>query len=54
MINIKFDKKLDLIFGLVYAVNKDYNFNCNWVKSTYSKFDERFYLLYKKMYYERI
>lgn len=48
MISIRFDKRLDLIFGLLYSVDKDNNCNFNWVASMYPEFDEAFYTIYKK------
>ena len=51
MIEITFNKKLDLIFGLIYSVYRDTNHVSdypNWVKSTYPIFDNAFYDLYKK------
>lgn len=48
MINVKFDKRFDLIFGLMYSVNKDHNCGFYWVGSFYPEYDDAFYEIYKK------
>lgn len=45
---IKYDKRIDLILGLIYSVNNENNCNFNWVTSMMREYGEEFYELYKK------
>ena len=46
--NITFDKRLDLIFGLIYSASKDNNYNFRWAADMNPEYDEKFYQIYKK------
>ena len=48
MIKIEFNKKLELIFGLIYCVDKDYNiYDFPFCKETLPNYCKEFYKLYK-------
>lgn len=47
MIDVSFDRRFDLILGLIYCVDKDNDCKFSWVRSTYPLFDDAFYDLYK-------
>ena len=48
MINITFDKRLELIYGLQYAIKKKYNLPLYWIEETNREYDEKFLEIYDK------
>ena len=47
MINIDFDKRLELIFGLQYCVARKYNTKFDWIHENYKKYNDEFKSIYK-------
>lgn len=46
--NVDFDKRLELIFGLHYSIEKKYNINSGWIKENNQEYNKEFYELYRK------
>lgn len=46
-LNVEFDKRLELIFGLQYCVARKYNTNFDWIRENNKEYNDKFYEMYK-------